>query len=124
MSRPSRVLVLNERDPLHPKAGGAEVHLTELAPRLSERGFELTQLACSFAGASTSEVVDEMQVRRLGPLPVYYPRAAYQCWRDTARGRFDVVIEILAKLPFYSPLYSSVPVLAICHHLFGDTAYL
>ena len=43
MSATTRVLILNERDPRHPKAGGAEVHLTELAPRLAERGFEITQ---------------------------------------------------------------------------------
>ena len=32
MSDTLRVLLLNERDPLHPKAGGAEVHVAEIAP--------------------------------------------------------------------------------------------
>ena len=32
--RPDRVLVLNERDPRHPKAGGAEVHVAEIFRRL------------------------------------------------------------------------------------------
>lgn len=119
----TRVLILNERDPRHPKAGGAEVHLTELAPRLAERGFEITQLACSFAGAPNEEIVDSMRVRRLGSLATYYPRAAWTCARETRRGRFDVVMEVLCKFPFFSTLYSAAPVLAVCHHLFGRTAF-
>ena len=41
MSSRLRVLVLNERDPLHPRAGGAEVHVAEISRRLAERGFEV-----------------------------------------------------------------------------------
>ena len=119
-----RVLVLNERDPLHPRAGGAEVHLSEVALRLEDRGFELTQLACSFPGATPTQALEGLRVRRLGPLAAYYPRAAWTCARETRRGRFDVVLDVLAKFPFFSPLYSAAPVLALCHHLFGRTAFL
>jgi glycosyltransferase involved in cell wall biosynthesis len=34
-----------------------------------------------------------------------------------------VVVECLNKLPFFSPTYSSAPVLVLCHHLFGETAF-
>ena len=34
-----RVLILNERDPTHPKAGGAEIHVSEIFRRLVARGF-------------------------------------------------------------------------------------
>jgi hypothetical protein len=34
-----------------------------------------------------------------------------------------VVVECLNKLPFLAPLYSARPVLGLCHHLFGATAY-
>ena len=40
-----RVLLLNERDPLHPKAGGAEVHVAEIAKRLARHDIDVTQLA-------------------------------------------------------------------------------
>ncbi|MCH2173649.1 glycosyltransferase family 4 protein [Myxococcota bacterium] len=124
MGSSNRILILNERDPLHPRAGGAEVHLAELAPHLAHRGYELTQFACSFPGSRPKETQGALQVRRIGPLPFYYARAAWLCAQETRRGRYDLVIEILAKFPFYSPLYSSAPVLAICHHLFGRTAFL
>ncbi len=124
MAAPTRVLVLNERDPLHPRAGGAEVHLLELGPRLRARGFELTQLSCGFPGAPRSGALPGLAIRRLGPLLGYYPRAALACARETRRGHFDLVLDVLCKLPFFSPLYSAVPVLALCHHLLGETAFL
>jgi glycosyltransferase involved in cell wall biosynthesis len=65
-----------------------------------------------------------MAIERRGALPFYYPRAAWTCARETRRGRYDIVLECLNKLPFFSPLYSAAPVLALCHHLFGDAAFL
>ncbi len=120
---PVRVLVLNERDARHPRAGGAEVHVAEIFGRLAGRGFEVTQAACSFPGAPPRERVDGLDIHRLARLPFYYPRAAWICARETRRGRFDLVVECLNKLPFYAPLYSRAPVLALCHHLFGEVAF-
>ncbi|MDH3211715.1 MAG: glycosyltransferase family 4 protein [Myxococcales bacterium] len=119
-----RVLILNERDPRNPKAGGAEIHVSEIFRRLVARGFEITLASTRFAGAPARDEVDGMRVWRLGGLPAYYPRAAWRCARETRRGRFDVVVECLNKLPFYAPMYSARPVLALCHHLFGETAFL
>jgi glycosyltransferase involved in cell wall biosynthesis len=123
MAAPCRVLVLNERDPRHPKAGGAEVHVAEIFSRLAGRGFAVEWASSGFPGSAPRERVDGMEVRRLGRLPSYYPRAAWTCWRESRAGRFDVVVECLNKLPFYSPVYSAAPVLAVCHHLFGEVAF-
>ena len=119
-----RALILNERDPRHPKAGGAEVHVAEIFSRLAARGHEVVQASSSFPGAPAREAVAGIEVWRLGALPVYYPRALWTCARATRAGRFDVVVECLNKLPFLSPLYAGVPVLGLCHHLFGEAAFL
>jgi glycosyltransferase involved in cell wall biosynthesis len=118
-----RALILNERDPRHPRAGGAEVHVAEIFGRLAQRGHEVVLASCGFAGAPARETLQGLQVWRLGRLPLYYPRAAWACARSTRAGRFDVVIECLNKLPFLAPLYARVPVLGLCHHLFGETAF-
>ena len=123
MSSPARVLILNERDPLHPRAGGAELHVAEIFGRLAGRGYEVSLLASTPPGASEREDVDGIDVRRLGRLRHYYIRAAAACARETRAGSFDIVVECLNKVPFYSPLYSRAPVLALCHHLFGETAF-
>ena len=123
MTAPLRVLVLNERDPRHPKAGGAELHVHEIFRRLAGRGVDVTQLVSRFPGCAAHEELDGVRLRRLGGLATYYPRVALACARETHRGRYDVVVECLNKVPFYSPVYSAVPVLAICHHLFGEVAF-
>jgi glycosyltransferase involved in cell wall biosynthesis len=124
MASAPRVLVLNERDSHHPRAGGAEVHVAEIFGRLASRGFEITQTTTSFPGGARETVSDGMRTLRLGRIRYYYPRAVWNCARETRRDRYDVVVECLNKLPFHSPLYSAVPVLAIVHHLFGETAFL
>jgi len=124
MQRPCRVLVLNERDPRHPAAGGAEVHVAEVSRRMATMGFEITQAACSFAGAPEREEQEGLHVWRLGPLGVYYPRVAWTTARETRRGHFDVVVEHLNKLPFCASTYAAAPVLAVSHHLFGRSAFL
>ena len=123
VSDPLRVLVLNERDPLHPNSGGAELHVHQVFRRLAAQGYRVTQLVSQGRGTAEHEVLDGIEIRRLGRLRSYYPRVAWTCARETRAGRYDVVVECLNKVPFYSPLYSSVPVLAICHHLFGEVAF-
>lgn len=120
---PCRVLILNERDPHHPKAGGAETHVYEIFGRLAAQGWEVTHYASGFAGGASVEDVNGVRVERLGGLAQYYPRALARTARETRRDRFDVVVECLNKVPYYSPAYSSVPVLALCHHLFGEVAF-
>lgn len=119
-----RILILNERDPRHPSAGGAEVHIAEISRRMAAMGYRLTQAAVGFPGAPSQEEIDGLEVIRLGPIRWYYPNAAWLCARETRRGRFDLVVEHLNKLPFCAPAYSAVPVLAVDHHLFGRSAFL
>lgn len=123
MSASHRVLVLNERDLRHPKAGGAETHVFEIMSRLAGKGWQISLFASGFRGAAPREIVDGIEVRRFGSLARYYPSAALACARETRARRFDVVVECLNKVPFFSPLYSAAPVLALCHHLFGETAF-
>lgn len=120
---PRRVFVLNERDLRHPAAGGAELHVFEIFSRLVARGYEVHLLCERFASATERELVDGVQVERVGRVPLYYARAARAARRAVRAGRVDVVVECLNKLPFLSPLYLDAPVLALSHHLFGATAF-
>jgi glycosyltransferase involved in cell wall biosynthesis len=118
-----RILILNERDPRHPKAGGAETHVHEVFSRLAARGHSVTEYVSSFAGGAARDEIDAVRFERVAALPAYYPSAAARCARATRRGEFDVVVECLNKLPFLAPFYSAQPVLGLCHHLFGGTAF-
>jgi len=118
-----RVLILNERDPDHPRAGGAETHVHEVFRRIAARGHAVTELVSAFAGGAERGELDGVRFERIAPLPTFYPRAAARCARATRRGEFDVVVECLNKMPFLAPLYAARPVLGLCHHLFGGTAF-
>jgi glycosyltransferase involved in cell wall biosynthesis len=124
MSPAPRVLILNERDLEHPNAGGAEVHVGEIFERLAARGFDITLASTTFPGSADDSERGGMRIRRFGRIRYYYLRAGWHCARETRRGRYDVVVDCMNKLPFQSPLYSAAPVLAIAHHLFGKSAFL
>jgi glycosyltransferase involved in cell wall biosynthesis len=117
-----RILVLNERDPANPMTGGAETHIFELFGRLVTAGHEVTLLAASFPGCAREEIVQGVRVRRLANRYLYYALVPWVARREAARG-FDVVVDVLNKLPFLSPWFVPLPCLAIVHHLFGTTAF-
>ncbi len=118
MSR--RLLVMNERDPRHPQAGGAEVHFQEIFGRLAAAGDDVTLLASGFPGAPAEETVDGIRVRRLGNRYTYYAHVppAYRRLRP-----FDCVVEDLNKFPFFARLWVREPLVVVVHHLFGRTAF-
>ncbi|MEE3326773.1 MAG: glycosyltransferase family 4 protein [Myxococcota bacterium] len=117
--------MLNERDRTHPLAGGVEVHLDELAGRLAERhGIQTTVLCSGYEGAVAEETRNGVHYVRFGGRFSYYaklPGRARAHWRT---GDYDLVVENLCKLLFFSQLYlPGAPHLALVHHLFGLSAF-
>ncbi|MFH0777658.1 MAG: glycosyltransferase family 4 protein [Candidatus Eisenbacteria bacterium] len=117
------ILAFNWRDVRNPEAGGAEVHLHEIMRRLVSEGHSVTQLASGFAGCATDLEVDGVRIMRRGRwydtnvvLPLAY-------MRELRKKRFDVVLEDINKIPFYTPCFVRAPVLAIVPHLFGTTVF-
>ena len=117
------VLVLNWLDPENPQAGGAEVHLCEIFRRLVEWGHSVTLLCSSWPGSAPTESVNGIEVHRTGRRHTL-SFAAPRYYRRHLRGRaFDVVVEDLNKVPFFSPRWVDAPVTLVVHHLFGTTAF-
>ena len=118
-----KILVLNWLDPDNPQAGGAEVHLLEIFRRLVERGHSVTLLCSGWAGASATANISGIDVHRTGgryTLSVAAPRYYRRHFRDRT---FDVVVEDLNKVPFFSPVWVDAPITLLAHHLFGTTAF-
>ena len=117
------LLAFNWRDPRHPEAGGAEIHLAEILTRAVRDGDQVTWLAEAFPGSKAEEVVQGMRVLRAGS---WYNAhlALAQLYRRKLRGeRFDLVLEDINKVPFFTPWYVRAPVLAVVPHLFGSTVF-
>jgi glycosyltransferase involved in cell wall biosynthesis len=120
---PARILAVNWRDPQHPEAGGAEVHLHEILKHAVRRGHHVTWLASGFAGAEPECTLDGLRVVRRGTwwnFNFVLPGVLRREFRDPPP---DLVVEDINKVPCFTPLYTGAPVAAVVPHLFGVTAF-
>ena len=119
-----RILVINWQDWTHPRAGGAEIHLREVFGRIAAAGHRVDLLCTGFDGAASEERLDGINVIRRGHRWELFNFAVPGIYRRVLRrNRYDVVVDDLNKVPFYSPLFSDRPVVALVHHFFGGTVF-
>jgi glycosyltransferase involved in cell wall biosynthesis len=107
----------------HPEAGGAEVHLHEIMKGLVARGHDVTLLSSSFPKASPEEYIDGIRTVRAGGWWNANFIMPYKYMTALRGGGYDLIIEDINKLPFFTPLYARCPVVAIVPHLFGTTVF-
>ncbi|MFH1856885.1 MAG: glycosyltransferase family 4 protein, partial [Candidatus Omnitrophota bacterium] len=107
-----KILYFNWRDIKNPKSGGAEVLSHELAKRWAEKGHEVVFFSAYFKGAKREEVVDNVKIIRAGNAVTVYWQA-YCYYEKFFRGKFDVIIDEINTIPFFTPLYVKETV--ICH---------
>lgn len=119
-----KILVVNWQDIKNPLAGGAEVHLHEVFSRIARRGHEVTLVCSSFPGAVAEENVGGIRVIRRGGRYLFNFRFLYEYVVHLRRGSFDIVVEDMNKIPFFTPLYVRKPLCGITHHLFGKSIFL
>jgi glycosyltransferase involved in cell wall biosynthesis len=100
------------------------VHLHEVFGRLVRAGHCVTLVASGWSGGATREVVDGIDVHRVGGRESYYLRARPYYHRALAARRFDVVVEDLNKAPLFTPAWADAPVALLVHHFFGAAAFL
>lgn len=118
-----KILVINWQDIRNPLGGGAEVHFHEIFKRIAARGHEVTLYCSSFPGSPSTEIIDGIRVIREGGRATFnfhVPRRYRWTFRSEA---FDVVVDDLNKIPFYTPLYVREPLVTIVHHLFGTSIF-
>lgn len=117
------ILLLNWRDSKHPRAGGVELRLHRIYAALVARGHRVRLYACGFPGSEATDEAEGMEIRRVGNDWTYAGLCAANCRRWAKAFHADVVVEDLNKLPLYSPLTWSGPLLVQMHHLWGKTIF-
>ena len=119
-----RILLINWQDIANPQGGGAEVHAHEIFKRVAAAGHEVVQLSCRFKGARREETIDSIRIIRRGWRSAFnfFVPGAYFTLRN--KYRFDVVFDDINKIPFFTPLYVTEPLIAIVHHFFGESIFL
>jgi glycosyltransferase involved in cell wall biosynthesis len=118
-----KIFVINWRCIKNPLAGGAEIYFQEIFKRIVTRGHSVTQLAVQFDNASEQEIIDGIKVIRIGTKNTFnfavYRELPYLLEQDN----YDIVIDDLNKIPFYSPWITKKPVLALMMHLFRKSIF-
>ena len=120
MSR--HLLAVNFRDPHHPDAGGAELHLEEILLEAVRRGWRVTWLSAAFPGGAAEMDHRGIRLVRRGSWWNFNLVVPGVLRREFSEPPPDWVIEDINKVPCFTPLHTRAPVSAIVPHLFGATA--
>ncbi len=123
-SRSLNILAINWQDIKNPFGGGAEIHFHEIFKRVTALGHNVTLLCCAYKDAMQEEEIDGIKIIRRGSRNFfnYCVPAEYRKLRRNQQ--FDIVIDDINKIPFYSPLFVKEPIIAILHHFFSESIYL
>jgi glycosyltransferase involved in cell wall biosynthesis len=116
------LLAVNFRDPHHPDAGGAELHLEEILLEAVRRGWRVTWLAAAFPGGGAEMDHRGIRVVRRGSWWNFNWVVPGVLKREFSNPAPDWVVEDVNKVPCFTPLYTRSPVSTIVPHLFGSTA--
>jgi glycosyltransferase involved in cell wall biosynthesis len=111
-----RILILSWRDPQNPKAGGAELFTHEVARRLVAGGDTVEWFTAMFPGAAHELELDGIHVVRGGRQWSVH-LAAMRRYRRRLRGSFDVVIDEVNTIPFFTPIWAGIPHLLLIFQL-------
>lgn len=117
-----KILILNWRDRKHPDAGGAEKATHEIGKRWVQKGHEVSLIAGHFGSSSPEEIIDGIRVKRLGGKYSIYP-LTFLYYLTRARGNFDIVIDEINTVPFFTPLYVEAPKVAFIHQLAANVLF-
>jgi glycosyltransferase involved in cell wall biosynthesis len=119
-----RLLVLNWRDIADPMAGGAEQHLHHILAGAVRRGWQVDLCCADYPGGGARGKIDGVEIHRRGHWTVANLTVPPLARALLKRNRYDLLVEDINKIPFYSPLFAGrVPVVAVVPHLFGTTVY-
>jgi len=106
-----RILIFNWRDINNPSGGGAEILTHEMASRWVARGHEVTQFSGEYPGCKATEKLDGVEIIRKGNPDIRalfhsVHWAAFLWYRSLDRSAFDVVIDEIHGIPFFTPWYT------------------
>jgi glycosyltransferase involved in cell wall biosynthesis len=118
-----KILVLNWQDIHNPLGGGAETHCHEIFKRLALWGHEVTLCSCKIDGRTDNEITDGIIIRRTGSRNLFNVAVVRKYLKEFRYEKFDIVIDDVNKIPFYTPLFVKEPLLGISHHFFGKSIY-
>ena len=118
-----KILIFNWQDISHPLAGGAEVHLHETYSRIAKMGHDVTLFCSSYDGAKPVEENNGIKIIREGGRFFFNFVVMKKYFTTFKDQQFDLIVDDVNKIPFYTPAYVKEPVLGELHHLLGTSVF-
>jgi len=116
-----KILLFNWQCIRNPLGGGAEVHMHEIFKRIVAMGNQVTLYCCTHPELPNDENIDGIQIHRRGKRE-WFNFLVPKIYRDVINDGYDIVVDDINKIPFYTPLFvKKHPILAISHHFFGKS---
>jgi len=112
------ILILNWRDPKNTKSGGAEIVTLEHAKAWVKKGHTVTWFTSKFGGAKEKEEMVGVNIVRRGSFLTVYLYAPF--FYFFSKQKFDVVIDEIHGIPFFTPIYVRKPKIAFIHEVAGE----
>ncbi len=119
--KPLHILVLTDRDWMHPQGGGTGTNLYGQVACWIGWGHRVTVIAGSYDGADAVERPDpNLTIHRMGSRLTVFPRAAWAVKRGKIAPDADVVLEVVNGIAFFTPLWLRKPHVTLVHHVHRD----
>lgn len=109
------ILILNWRDPKNPRSGGAEIVTLEHAKAWVRKGNSVTWFTSKFKNSQKSEKIQGVNIVRRGNFFTVYLHALF--FYLFSKNKFDLVIDEIHGLPFFTPLFARIPKIAFIHEV-------
>lgn len=118
-----KILIFNWQDISHPLSGGAEVHLHETYSRVARMGHDVTLFCSSYDGAKPTEENNGIKIIREGGR-FFFNYVVMKKYFSTFKDQhFDLIVDDVNKIPFFTPAYVKEPILGEIHHLLGTSVF-
>lgn len=110
-----KILILNWRDTRNPKSGGAEIVTMEHAEAWVKKGHSVVWFTSKFENLKNEEKIQGVNIVRRGSFFTVYFWAPF--FYLFSNNKFDIVIDEIHGLPFFTPFYVRKPKIAFIHEV-------
>lgn len=118
------ILILNWRDIKNPKSGGAEILTHEMAKYWSKIGHQVTFFSSVFPNSLSLEIIDNIRIVRQGHPDARFLFSSVHFFAFLFylknSSKFDVVIDEIHGIPFFTPLYVRTKKVVLICEVAGD----
>lgn len=109
------ILILNWRDTMNPRSGGAEIVTLEHAKGWVKNQYNVTWFTSRFNKSREIEKIEGVNIIRRGNfITVYFHALIFYLFSGN---KFDLVVDEIHGLPFFTPLYVRKPKIAFIHEV-------